>query len=179
MGSRRTVQVSNLPVLEDGKVLVHFLEEITGQGSVYACKPRTTKSSKSKMYACVQFESHELAMKLINHATLGRLVFRFATLKVQFLPRDIVSRPKSIPVHLERVKLHMGCLISANDMYLLWSSTNEVVADFGLDIRKVSIYLKERNIEYRMEVSFRDIRYIHRRKRVNGNGLLFLQTPSR
>lgn len=178
MGSRRTVQVSNLPVLEDGKVLVHFLEEITGQGSVYACKPRTTKSSKSKMYACVQFESHELAMKLINHATLGRLVFRFATLKVQFLPRDIVSRPKSIPVHLERVKLHMGCLIYANDMYLLWSSTNEVVADFGLDIRKVSIYLKERNIEYRMEVSFRDIRYIHRRKRVNGNGLLFLQLVS-
>jgi len=178
MGSRRTVKISNLPVIQDGKVLVQFLEEITGQGSVYACNPRTPKSCKSKMYACVQFESHESAMRLINLATLGKLVFRLSTLNVQFLPRDIVSKPKSIPVHFERVKLHMGCLISANDMYLLWSSTNEVAADFGLDIRKVSIYLKERNVEYRMELSFRDIRYIHRRKRVNGNGLLFLQLVS-
>lgn len=131
---------------------------------MYACKPRTTKSSKSKVYSCVEFESHELAMKLINHATLARLLFMFSTLKVQFLPRDIVSRSKSIPVHLEIVKLHLGCLFYANDMYLLWSSTNEVIANFGLDIRKVGIYLKERKIEYRAEVSFRDIRYIHRPK---------------
>ena len=34
MESRRTVQVSNLPVIQDGKELVQFLEEITGQGSV-------------------------------------------------------------------------------------------------------------------------------------------------
>lgn len=178
MASSRTVQVSNLPVIQDGKVLVQFLEEFTGQGSVYACKPRTTKSSRSKMYACVQFESHESALKLISLATLGKLVFRFSTLKAQFLPRDVVSKPRAIPVHLERMKLHMGCLISANQMHVLWSSTNEAVADFGLDIRKISIYLKERNIEYRMELSFRDIRYIHRRKRFDGNRLLFLQLLS-
>lgn len=178
MASSRTVQVSNLPVIQDGKVLVQFLEEFTGQGSVYACKPRTTKSSRSKMYACVQFESHESALKLISLATLGKLVFRLSTLKAQFLPRDVVSKPKAIPVHLERMKLRMGCLISANQMHVLWSSTNEAVADFGLDIRKISIYLKERNIEYRMELSFRDIRYIHRRKRFDGNRLLFLQLLS-
>jgi len=101
---------------------VDYLEEFTGQGSVYACKPRTPKSCRSKMYAYVQFESHESAMKLIELATLGRLVFRSAALKVQFLPTDIVSKPKAIPVHLDRVKLHMGCLISPNHMYLLMSN---------------------------------------------------------
>eukprot|EP01018_Ginkgo_biloba_P005546 Gb_28438 [translate_table: standard] len=171
-----SVQVSLIPL---AKGLVEFLEEITGKGSVYACileKPKHIKS-KSKMQWIVQFESPELAMKVYDLSRAGTLMFRSVKLMVEFV--DIESLPKSTPACLEGVDLHMGCQISENGFYVLWSST-KVVAVFGSEIRRISMFLKERYIEYKMELLFSDIRHIHLRY-VKGKGtkLLLLQGGGR
>eukprot|EP01018_Ginkgo_biloba_P005555 Gb_28432 [translate_table: standard] len=178
MGSR-TIQISNIPSLHTNKqVLVDYLEGITGKGSVCACNLRSAKS-RSKVYAIVQFESAEMALKIYDRHRAGTLTFMHATLTVQFMQKDILSRPKSTPAFLDGVTLHMGCQISQNAFCVLWSATN-VLADFGFDIRRISLYLNEHRIEYKMELLFRDVRYIHLRngKEKETKHLLLQVSPS-
>ncbi|KAH9320932.1 hypothetical protein KI387_015571 [Taxus chinensis] len=161
MGSNRTIQLSNLPVVQDSKGLVQQLEDITGKGTVYACKLRTPKSNKSRMHAHVQFESHESAEVVHFLANSGNVRLGLNKLTAQYLQRDIVSKPKSMPTRFEEGKLYMGNLISQNVFHFLWNSDNSAVAEFGFDIRKLSIILKDHYIDYKMELAFRDIRHIH------------------
>ena len=50
---------------------------------------------------------------------LGKIVFSFSALMVQFLPRDILSKIKSIQLHLERVELHSVFQISIDPVMRL------------------------------------------------------------
>ncbi|XP_057854773.1 probable RNA-dependent RNA polymerase 1 [Cryptomeria japonica] len=174
MDSRRSIQLSNLPVVQDTKGLVQQLEEITGKGTVIACKLRTPKSNKSRMYAYVQFASHELAKLVHGLASKGRIMLGQNKLTAQYLERDIVSKPRSMPTRIEEGKLYMGNLISQNVFSFLWNSGNSVAVEFGFDIRKLSIFLNERYIDYKLELAFRDIRHLHLRN-ARGSKLLLVQ----
>ena len=83
-----------------------------------------------KRYACVHFESHKLTRKLLNLVTLGRLWFWFSALIVQFLPRDILSKTKSIQLHLERVELHLVFQISINPVMRLLLVLDHILIKF-------------------------------------------------
>ncbi|GLJ11706.1 hypothetical protein SUGI_0175080 [Cryptomeria japonica] len=75
---------------------------------------------------------------------------------------------------IEGGKLYMGNLISQNAFSFLWSSDNSAGVEFGFGIRKLSFSLKEQSVEYKLELGFRDIRYIHLRN-AKGVKLLLVQ----
>ena len=83
-----------------------------------------------KKVCFVHFESHKLTRKLLNLVTLGRLWFWFSALIVQFLPRDILSKTKSIQLHLERVELHLVFQISINPVMRLLLVLDHILIKF-------------------------------------------------
>eukprot|EP01018_Ginkgo_biloba_P005536 Gb_17279 [translate_table: standard] len=178
----RTIEVSHMPFIPNEQLLVDFLEEIIGKGGVCACKltAQGSLNSESNMSAFVEIKSAELASAIYNLAKAGILMFWCATLAVQFMHKDIVSQPISTatcPEGLEGVKLHMGCQISENVLYILWSSA-EVDVEFGHE-RRIRVYVKEGLVEYKMELSYRDIRHIyHRNIKGKGTEVLLLQVCS-
>ena len=57
-------------------------------------------------------------------------MFWFSTLIVQFLPRDILSKTKSIQLHLERVELHLVFQISINPVMRLLLVLDHILIKF-------------------------------------------------
>ncbi|KAH9320928.1 hypothetical protein KI387_015567, partial [Taxus chinensis] len=170
----RTVQITNLPgTLQGAEDLVQFLENVTGTGSVYACK-MIRKGRKSRLCANVQFVSSEMAANICKH---GYLRFELVVVRVNPVKNDIIVKAFSALVKLSGAKVHTGCQISHNKFCLLWSSNDRAVAEFGLDAKRVSLYVNEGGAEYKMKLSFADIQYIHLRHLTGKSGpkLLFFE----
>ena len=75
---------------------------------------------------------------------------------------------------IERGKLYVGNLVSQNAFSFLWNSDSSAAAEFGFGNRKLSFFLKELSVEYKLELGFRDIRFIHLRNAKDVK-LLFVQ----
>ncbi|GLJ11722.1 hypothetical protein SUGI_0175400 [Cryptomeria japonica] len=155
----RTVQIQNLPSLRGTEELVKYLENLTGEGSVEVCKLR--RSRKSGMCVTVQFQSPAMAAQLCDRPYI---MFRSHVLTVKSAKRDIIFKAASKPLQLKGAKLFAGCQFSPIAFHLLWSSRDdEVTVEFGFDVRRVSVYVNEGGFEYKLQLSYADIRYIHLR----------------
>jgi len=111
---------------------------------------------RGKIFTIVQFESAEMEMKIDELARASNIrLSNGCILAVNFMNRDIVSRPKCVPFFLQGVTLHMGCQSSPNGFHVLWS-TLDVFYVFGFDVKRIILYLTEFH-DYKLEFSFKDI----------------------
>jgi hypothetical protein len=169
----RTIRISGMP--PTSKIfLLQYLRGILSKDCVSACKMGYPNNFRGKIFAIVQFENAEMAMKIYELAKAGKLrLLNGRILTVNFMNRDIASRPKCTPSCLQGVKLHMGCQSSPNGFHVLWSAL-DVFAEFGFDIRRIILYLTEFH-DYKLELSFRDIWEINLRNVKGGTKVLLLQ----
>ncbi|XP_042480250.1 probable RNA-dependent RNA polymerase 1 [Macadamia integrifolia] len=169
----RTIHLSGFPSHVTAEEVKHvtaeevktFLEGHTGIGTVYALKIRPVKKQRSDnkafAYAVVQFttdKSAELITSLVN----GRLKYGGSFLKVWDVKRNIVLEQRPSILTLERTRLHFGCLVSGDQFSVLYAGKN-VVVNFGFELLKIYFFLSYAGVEYKLELSYVDIRKIQLR----------------
>ncbi|XP_068660914.1 probable RNA-dependent RNA polymerase 1 [Aristolochia californica] len=156
--SARTIQVSDLPATASTEEVKNFLESHTGEGTVYAVKVRQPKrpGPNARPFAIVQFKESKDANKIAREAQQNLLRFGCSGLKVRYVERDIVPKPKTFLSTLEGVTLHLGCQVSADEFSVLWNVTNvKVKFEFGL--KKLEFVLSYAGHEYRLDLFYGSI----------------------
>ncbi|ONK67125.1 uncharacterized protein A4U43_C06F15970 [Asparagus officinalis] len=156
MGSK-TVHVSGFPMNVTADSVKNFLEDYTGEGSVFAVKVRHPKviSTRSRAYALVQFFTSKDA-KIVSSLAQQNFLYGNSYLKVEYAKRDIVPKPRKAWFILEDTELHIGCLISENTLGVLWSCTG-VEVHFGFNMKKISFLLTQGSQSHKLELSFESI----------------------
>ncbi|GLJ11696.1 hypothetical protein SUGI_0174890 [Cryptomeria japonica] len=84
-----------------------------------------------------------------------------------------VSAVKETSVCLEGVDLHMGCEISEISFYVL-CSFNGVIAEFEYGRKRISLFVRASGTDYKMDIEYPDIRYIHRGQATGKNTQVLL-----
>ncbi|PON39267.1 RNA-dependent RNA polymerase-type [Trema orientale] len=151
----RTIHLSGFPSHVSAERVKVYLEELTGEGTVYAIKLRPPKNGGSRSYAIVQFTSIASAELIISRAR-GLLWYGNSYLKAWEVERDIVPKPRTFFHSLQNIKLKFGCQISKEKFSFLWSVEN-VSVDFGIGLRKLNFYLTYRHVEYRLQLSYENV----------------------
>ncbi|KAJ4959640.1 hypothetical protein NE237_019550 [Protea cynaroides] len=154
----KTIQLSGFPLTVTAEAVKEFLERYTGNGTVYALKirpqnPRTGR--RTFAFAIVQFTTARCA-EIITSLVNRRLYYGTSYLKVWDMERDIVPKPRPSILILENTKLHFGCQVSVDQFSILWSA-QDVVVNFGFELRKIYFLLSYGRIEYKLELSYEDL----------------------
>ncbi|XP_043704238.1 probable RNA-dependent RNA polymerase 1 [Telopea speciosissima] len=176
----KTIQISGFPTDVTAEAVKEFLERYTGNGTVYALKIRIQNPRSNRRnfaFATVQFTtagSAEIITSLVNRPL--QLYYGTTYLKVWDVERDIVPRPRPSILTLEHTKLHFGCQVSGDQFYVLWSG-QDVMVNFGFELRKIYFFLSYGGVEYKLELSYENIWQIQLRRpsRQNTNKFLLIQ----
>ncbi|XP_042502410.1 RNA-dependent RNA polymerase 1-like [Macadamia integrifolia] len=174
---RKTIQLSGFPHTVTAEAIKGFLEGHTGNGTVYALKIKLQKRKprrRALAFASVQFTTATSA-EIITNLVNGPLRLRYGTfyLKVWVMDRDIVPKPRPSIFNLEHTKLHFGCQVSDDQFFVLWSGQN-VMVNFGFELRKIYFFLSYGGVEYKLELSYEDIWKIQLRRPDGQNRYKFL-----
>nr|APO15851.1 RNA-dependent RNA polymerase 1 [Sesuvium portulacastrum] len=160
----KTIQVSGFPSTVSAEAVKTYLEQYTGEKSVYALKIRQFKTGGKRSYAIVQFTSAGAAERILS---LGlppkKLWYGSSYLQVRVMERDIVPKPRMYQHTMTNVTLHFGCQIS-NDKYLWFSKGQDVSLLFGYGMRKLYFFLRHIRKEYKLELSYESIWQIELRR---------------
>ncbi|KAH9304752.1 hypothetical protein KI387_009156 [Taxus chinensis] len=149
-----TVLVSNIPLTVVAKELVEYLEGISGKGSVFACEIKIDRMNwKSRGFGRVQFENIDARKEVCMFSHLGFLLFQNANLIVSTTDKDMFPREA---YSICRAKLLAGCPVFHNAFCVLWSAS-DVVSEFALEMKRVSFFVTESGLEYKLVVNFQDI----------------------
>ncbi|KAK2989890.1 hypothetical protein RJ640_019473 [Escallonia rubra] len=151
----KTVQLYGFPCLESADVIKTFLENYTGQGTVYALEVRQSKKPGSRASAKVQFTNNRSAEYIISLAE-KRLWFGTSYLKARAMELDIVQKPKTFVHDMEEINLHFGCQVSREKFLVLWK-TADVSVKFGFGLRKLYFLLSYRCIGYKLELFYENM----------------------
>lgn len=154
----KTVQVYGFPMNINLEGVKRFLENYTRDGSIFAVKvqhPKVT-TTKSRAYAIVQFLTSKDAEILMGEAQKPNFNYGKSYLKVRYMERDIVPKPRAHLFVLEEAELHLGCLISEETLGVLWSCPG-VKVNFGFNMRKISLLLMLGSQSYKLELSYESI----------------------
>lgn len=84
-----------------------------------------------------------------------------------------VPAAKDSSVCLGKIDLHMGCETSENSFYVL-CSFKEVIAEFEYGRKRIRLFLRETGSDYKMDIEYPDIRYIHRGQAIGKDTQLLL-----
>jgi RNA-dependent RNA polymerase len=154
----KTIQVSGFSLGSNAELVKKYLEDITCIGSVYALKFRHPKAitSRSKAYAVVQFQTERHAQEVFNKAERGLLANQGYTLKVRYMERDIVPKPRAFAFEIGDAKLHLGCLVSNTSFNAFWT-VSSVQVSFGFNLRKIYFNLSWGYSSYKLELSYESI----------------------
>lgn len=157
----KTINVYGFPLDIGADDVKEFLENYTGKGTIFALKFRHPKVMKpnSKAFAIVQFEKREDAATIIDIAERLRQNFTYHSrsfLKVRYVDRDIVPKPRKTLFVLEETTLHIGCLMSKHKLGVLWKCSM-VNVHFGFSMKKISFFLSHRNKPYKLDLSYESI----------------------
>ena len=106
-----------------------FFKEIIGHESVCTCNLGQPNLLEKKVCLC-PFWKPQINKEASQSCHLGKIVFWFSALIVQFLPRDILSKTKSIQLHLEREELHLVFQISINPVMRLLLVLDHILIKF-------------------------------------------------
>ena len=154
----KTVKVYGFPMNVTADGVKNFLEKYTGVGSVFAVKVRHPRviTTRSRACAVVQFLTIKDAEILHNRPQLRYFPHLKSYLKVEYLERDIVPKPRRHLFVLEDAVLHLGCLISEETLGVLWSSEG-VKVHFGFNMKKIHFFLTQGSQSYKLELSYESI----------------------
>ncbi|KAL5553269.1 hypothetical protein UlMin_040670 [Ulmus minor] len=139
-----------------------FVEEHTGEGTVYAIKLRPFKNNVSRSFAIVQFTSSRDAERMISVANNVLWYGRFY-IKARPVEQDIVPKPRAFLHRLQNTTLHFGSQISEETFSVLWRQGN-VSVDFGIGLRRLNFYLSYHGVEYRLQLSYENLLQIELRR---------------
>lgn len=153
-----TIKLYGFARTVDAEEVTKFLEEITGEGTVLALMARPPKEQGSRASVVVQFTSSEFAEDISSMAHRRDLWFEGSYLKVRRGMHDITSKLQSAESKLENTILHIGCLVSDDKFFCLWSLT-DVKVNFGL-LRKLQFFSSYDGYEYKLELSYESIREV-------------------
>jgi len=158
----KTIQVSGFPSTASTDDVKSFLEQYTGEGSVYALKLRPFKNGGRRLYAIVQFMKVSHADTILSKPAKS-LWYGSSYLTVREMERDIVPKPRTYQHSMENTTLHFGCQISKDKFLGLWKGKN-ASASFGYRLRKIYFFLRVTNQEYKLELSYESIWQIELRR---------------
>jgi len=154
----KTIKVYGFPLNVTADGVKNFLEKHTGDGSVFALKvrhPRVIKT-RSRAHAVVQFLTIKDAEIVYSQSQLQYFSYQGSYLKVEYLERDIVPRPRKQISVSEDAVLHLGCLISEETLGVLWSCEG-VKVHFGSNMKKIHFLLTQGSQSYKLELSYESI----------------------
>ncbi|GLJ27326.1 hypothetical protein SUGI_0536330 [Cryptomeria japonica] len=149
-----TVQISNIPLTVIAKELVEYLEGIAGKGSVFACEIKTDrKNGRSRGFGKVQFESIDSRKEVCMLSQLGLLLFQNENLIVSTADKDMFQ---TTTYSICKAKLFAGCPVYHNALCVLWSAS-DVLSEFARETKRVSFFVTENGVDYKLVVHFHDI----------------------
>ncbi|KAB1205855.1 RNA-dependent RNA polymerase 1 [Morella rubra] len=151
----KTIQLYGFPSSVSAENVKVFLEQQTGEGTVYAIKIRPTRNGGQRAYAIIQFTATRHAEHIISLAN-ARLWYGSSYLKAREMDLDIVARPRTFLHSLQNITLHFGCQISTERFLSLWKTVN-VSVNFGTGLRKVQFFLAHNHVEYKLELYYENI----------------------
>lgn len=158
----KTIQVSGFPSSASTEGVKSFLEQHTGEGSIYALKIRPFKSGGKRLYAIVQFMKVSHAETILSKPPKS-LWYGTSYLTVREMERDIVPKPRTYEHSMENTTLHFGCQISKHKFLGFWKGQNSSVS-FGYGLRKIYFFLCVINKECKLELSYESIWQIELRR---------------
>lgn len=150
----KTINLYGFPSGETAEKIKVFLEQYTGEGSVYALKLRPAKRGP-RLYAIIQFQSASQA-EIITSLANTRLWYGRSYLNARPVDNDIVPRPRTFLHSLQDLVLHVGCQVANDKLSVLWK-TAEVSVDFGIGMRKFQFRLLYHQKVYRLQLSYENI----------------------
>ena len=151
----KTIQLNGFPSTVTAEAVKEFVEQHTGEGTIYAIKIRQFKGVRPGAYAIIQFTSTGSADSIITLAS-RRLWYGRSYLKARELQRDIVPKPRTFLHSIENIKLHLGCQISHDKFAILWTAV-DVSVNFGIGLGKLQFFLSHNNVEYKLELYYENI----------------------
>ncbi|KAL3502016.1 hypothetical protein ACH5RR_036465 [Cinchona calisaya] len=170
----KTIEVYGFPYLVSAEVITKFLEQITGQGTVYALEVKQSKGGR-RAYAKVQFAGDRSAEHIIMLAQQRQLYYGSSYLKAWEKDRDMVPRPRTYVQQMDRIILSFGCQVSKNKFSVLWKKEN-VSVKFGVGMRKMHFILCIGYVCYKLELSYENIwQIILHRQRGQAAKVLLIQ----
>ncbi|KAF2305631.1 hypothetical protein GH714_007140 [Hevea brasiliensis] len=168
----KTICLYGFPSVENPEDIKEFLEEHTGEGTVYAVEVALPKSSGSRTYAKVQFTDKKAA-ETIKSLANDYLWYGNSYLKARDADHDIVPMPRDFEQCIDNVTLNFGCQISKETFSLLWKKEN-VSVKFGFRLRKFYFFFSFLSTDYKLELSYENIWHVdlHRPRGGTKNFLL-------
>lgn len=166
----KTVNIHGFPSCISAGRVKTFLEQITGEGTVYAIKVRQGKTGR-RSYAIVQFMRVEDADRIIRMAGV-QWRYEGSYLTARKVDHDIVPRPRVSSHSIDGVTLHFGCQISEQKFLTLWEKQG-VSVDFGIGSRRFNFVLSHNDTEYKLGLSYENIWQIELRRQ-QGRGKVYL-----
>lgn len=154
--------MSGFPSTASTEAVKNFLEQRTGEGSVYALKIRPFKNGGKRLYAIVQFAKVSQAEDILSipHKSLW---YGSSYLTSRAMDRDIVPKPRTYQHSMENIVLHFGCQISKHKFLGFWQRQN-VSVSFGYGLRKLYFFLHVIDKEYKLELAYESIWQIELRR---------------
>ncbi|KAK4261810.1 hypothetical protein QN277_004759 [Acacia crassicarpa] len=147
----RIIQLYGFPHDVSVSTVKPFVEQITGEGTVFAIEIKQGK----RAFAIIQFKDAKHASYLISLADKS-IWYGRSYLKARALEKDTVPKPRTFLHTLADVKLHFGCLMSKERFHVLWKSVTKEV-NFGINMRKIQFLLSYRLADYKLELSYENI----------------------
>ena len=155
----KTIQLNGFPSNVTVAAVKQFVEQYTGEGTVYAIKIRQCRGVRPGAYAIIQLSTTRCAELILS---LG-LWYATSYLKAREMERDIVPKPRTFLHSMENIKLHLGCQISNEKFVILWNAVN-VSVNFGIGLRKLQFFLSHNYVEYRLDLYYENIWQIELRR---------------
>ncbi|CAI8605421.1 unnamed protein product [Vicia faba] len=165
MGKSKTIELYGFPTHVNVSDVKKFVEQYTGEGSVFAMKIRVGKGRNSRAFAIIQFTTAEDAANMMNLArgTPPTLEYGSSYLKVREMERDIDSKPREVGGSLNDVKLYFGSQISKERFSALWRKVDVSVV-FGIGTRKWRFCMYHGDKKFKLELSYENIWKIELRR---------------
>nr|CAA09697.1 RNA-directed RNA polymerase [Nicotiana tabacum] len=148
----KTIQVFGFPYLLSAEAVKKFLENHTGNGTVYALEVKQSKGGR-RAFAKVQFANNKSAEFIIDLASKG-LYYGPSYLKAWEMKTDIVQ-PRTYVEHMDGVTLNFGCQISDKKFAVLGSK--DVSIKFGIGLKKIYFFLSHASADYKLQLSYENI----------------------
>lgn len=154
----KTIELYGFPTSVNVSDVKTFVEQYTGEGTVFAIKLRHGKGRVPRAFAIIQFTTANSATSMMSRANNILRTLRYGTsyLKAREMERDIVPRPRVFLHSLDDVKLSFGCQISKGRFSVLWKK-QDVIVNFGSGMRKMHFLFSHNNVQYKLELSYENI----------------------
>ncbi|OIT37821.1 PREDICTED: probable RNA-dependent RNA polymerase 1 [Nicotiana attenuata] len=148
----KTIQVFGFPYLLSAEAVKTFLENHTGNGTVYALEVKQSKGGR-RAFAKVQFANNKSAELIMDLASEG-LYYGPSYLQAWEMKTDIVQ-PRTYVQHMDGVTLNFGCQISDKKFAVLGSK--DVSIKFGIGLKKIYFFLSYGSTDYKLQLSYENI----------------------